>query len=190
MPKPWATCIDCMYRPEDTRPVPPRKVEEKKPAKASRAPSKSKLPLTAKDSIPSLTGNKDLSCSVYEIAAHVDGPGNDWIVAKGFPAQLRAGGWIYLRHGGSLGAKARVKGIGFREDRPHHTGDTSENWGPGPTIEIDASTWEPLDISLGELAESQRQGYRYLATSTDGEIRHLMAGDPVPDDFEIDPPLA
>jgi hypothetical protein len=189
MPKPWATCIDCMYRPEDTRPVPPRKVVEKKPAKPSRAPSKSKLPQTAKDPLPPLPGNKDLSCAVFEIAAHVDGPGNDWIVAKGFPAQLRPGGWIYLRHDGSLGARARVTGIGFRENRPQHTGDTTENWGPGPTIEIDASTWERIDSPLGELADSQRQGYRYLATPVTGDVMHLMAGDPIPDDFDLDPPL-
>jgi hypothetical protein len=189
MPKPWATCTDCMYRPDATRPTPPRKVEEKKPAKPSRAPSKSKLPLTAKDPLPPLTGNKDLSFPVFSIEAHVEGPGNDWLIGElGFPTQLRAGGWVYLRHDGRLGARARVTGIGFREDRPQHTGDTAVNWGPGPTIEIDPSTWEPFDHDLEELAESQRQGYRYLATATDGSIKHLMANDPIPDDFEIDPP--
>jgi hypothetical protein len=35
---------------------------------------------------------------------------------------------------------------------------------------------------LGELAENQRSGMRYLITSADGtEIRHLIAREPVPD---------
>ena len=52
-------------------------------------------------------------------------------------------------------------------------------------FEVDPDTWEEVDIPLGELADRQRQGYRYLITSGDGlDVRHLTVGDRVPEGDE------
>ena len=75
--------------------------------------------------------------------------------------------------------------IGFRHERRYHTGDSDK--GPGPTIEVDPNTWEPTSIELGDRAESQRQGYRYLITCTDGTVIHLSASDRIPEDIDVDP---
>jgi hypothetical protein len=49
-------------------------------------------------------------------------------------------------------------------------------------FDVDPDSWEEVDFPLGVLAESQRQGYRYLITSADGtQVRHLIAKDPVPE---------
>jgi hypothetical protein len=145
------------------------------------------MPRTEGDPPPPLIGNKDVSVPVYDIDAHTSGDGNDWLFAEnGFPWDLRPGGWVYLRNEGRLGARARVEGIGFRTERRYHTG--SGDAGPGPTIEVDPATWETVDVDLGELAESQRQGYRYLITTVDGDVVHLSAGKHVPPDIDVDPP--
>jgi hypothetical protein len=147
------------------------------------------LPKTASDPWPDLVGDKDVSVPVYDFVAHAQGPENEWLLAEsGFPWDLRQGGWIYLRHDGRLGARARVKGIEFREKRVQHTGNPID-LGPGPAIAVDAATWEFVDIDLGDLAESQRQGYRYLITTTAGKVVHLTAREAVSPDIEVDPPI-
>lgn len=191
MTKPWATCVHRMYLPEDERPVPPRSVLQPPRETRSSSPARGSLPKTDTDPWPALTGNKDISYPVHDIDAHVDGPGRDWLLGEhGFPKELRNGGWVYLRHDGRLSARARIRGIGFRNSRPPHTGDSHEDFGPGPTLELDPNTWQRVDHDLGELAESQRQGYRYLITCADGSIRHLTATDAIPDDITPDEPHA
>ncbi len=183
-PKPWVTCMECMYGPAATRPVPPREA----PAPPRTAAKSGRMPTKASEGLPKLTGDRDMSYAVHDIGAHMKGPGNDWLFAlSGLPRQLRAGGWVYLRSDGHLGARARVTGIGFREERVQQTGEP-EDQGPGATIELDASTWEKTDHDLGELASSQRKGYRYLIACTDGSIRHLSASEPIPGDIDVDPP--
>ena len=181
-PKPWVTCVDCMSLGVADRPRPPVSPPTRKPGRPGH------MPWTANDPVPQLCGDRDLSTPVHEVDPHVLGPGNGWLFGdQGFPKHLRPGGWVYLRHDGMLGARARVRGIGFRVERRLHTGDP-DDLGPGPTIELDAETWEFVAIDLGELADHQRQGYRYLITAVDGSVYHLAAGAPIPDDIEVDPP--
>ncbi len=191
MPQPWATCTDCMMKPTDDRPEGPRPPPAPPKAKARVRGSRA-MPESADDRLPKLSGDKDLSYAVQSFDEHRNGTGNDWLVASGgFPAQLRAGGWLYLRSGGRLGPRVRVCGIGFRTDRPEHTPDPDSepgNHGPGATIELDADTWEDFDCDLGDLASKQRTGYRYLITDTDGGVHHLMATEPMPAGVSIDPP--
>lgn len=184
MPEPWATCTDCMFKSAADRPQPPA------PPPPPRAARRGAMPKTAGDPLPVLLGDKDVSVPVWEFDVHMDGPGSSWLFAEnGFPWELRPGGWVYLRHDGRLGGRARVRRIGFRDVRHYHTGDATDA-GPGPTIEVDPDTWEATSIDLGELSESQRQGYRYLITAIDGTVTHLSASDPVPDHIEVDPPAA
>lgn len=185
MPKPWATCIECMLLPAHQRP------EHPAPTPAPRKPNARPglMPKTAEDPIPDLIGDRDVSYPVWSFVEHMEGEGNDWLFGEqGFPWGLRQGGWIYLRSDGVLGARVRVKGIGFREVRREHTGDEMLNLGPGPTIEVDPSTWDRCSHELGDLAERQRQGYRYLITTQDGKIEHLMADMQIPPELKIDPP--
>ena len=143
----------------------------------------------ADDPLPDLIGDRDVSYPVWAFDEHIEGPGNEWLFGEqGFPWGLRQGGWIYLRSDGVLGARVRVKGIGFREARCEHTGDEKRDLGPGSTIEGEPSTWERCEHRLGDLADSQRQGYRYLITKRDGEIMHLMAGQQIPPELDLDPP--
>ncbi len=180
-PKPWSTCRDCMEMGSAKRPEPPA------PAPPTSASKSRQMPQTVDDPVPELEGDRDVSVPVREIAPHMDGSENDWLFGDGgFPRHLRAGGWVYIRHDGELSGRVRVRGIGFREVRPWHTGEP-EDQGPGATIEVDPTSWERVSIDLGALAESQRQGYRYLITATDGTVTHLSATDPVPDWLDVDP---
>jgi len=182
LPRPWVTCTECMFKSAGERPQPPALPP---PARAAR---RGAMPKAAGDPLPVLLGDKDVSVPVWDFDVHMDGPGRGWLFAEnGFPWELRPGGWVYLRHEGRLGGRARVKGIGFRDVRQYHTGDSSDA-GPGPTIEVDPDTWEPTSIDLGELSESQRQGYRYLITAIDGTVTHLSASDRIPAQFKTDPP--
>ncbi len=179
--KPWSACWDCMQLGAAERPVPPA------PAPLPEARKSGQMPETADDPIPKLTGDKDVSVPVREIDPHMDGPENDWLFGNnGFPWGLRPGGWVYLRHDGVLSGRARARSVGFRDVRPFHTGEP-EDQGPGPTLEVDPSSWERVAIDLGDLADSQHQGYRYLITATDGTVTHLSATDPVPDWLDVDP---
>ena len=183
MPRPWATCVECMSLPISERPEPPAIQPPPRPTPRGR------LPQSATDGLPALVGDKDMSFPVHDFDAHMVGPDNGWLVTQGFPWDLRKGGWVYLRHEGQLGGRARVRGIGWREERKLHTGDPDGTWGPGATIELDASTWERFDHDLGALADDQRQGYRYLITDTFDQIHHLIAGEPVPETIAVSPPL-
>lgn len=132
-----------------------------------------------------LTGDKDVSMAVHEIAPYVR-PDNDWMLALGgFPHHLRTGGYLYLRTEGSLRARARVQRMEWREGRlrPWRTGDGAEtgaNAGDGWVFRVDPATWQKVEFPLDDLAASQRSGYRYLITSDDGStVRHLSADDDV-----------
>ncbi len=192
MPQPWATCTDCMMKPFDARPEGPRPPPAPPKAK-TRARGSNAMPESTDDRMPKLSGDKDLSYAVHSFDEHRSGPGNDWLLASGgFPAQLRTGGWLYLRSGGFLGPRVRVRGIGFRDERVEHTSDKAgvfEDRGPGPTIEVDPDTWEDFSADLGDLASKQRTGYRYLISDTSGGVHHLMATEPMPEGVEIDRPV-
>ena len=167
-------------KPEPPPPPPKTRVKKARPGV---------MPKTADDPIPDLVGDRDVSFPVYEVAPHMTGEGNDWVTGdQGLPWGLRPGGWLYLRCDGRLKGPARVKGIGFRDSRPWHTGGVG-NFGPGPTIELDPNTGERADVDLGELAESQRQGYRYLIALDSGEVLHLMADQEIPAEANIDTPM-
>jgi hypothetical protein len=180
---PWATCVDCMALPRDVRPEPPLRPP------VARVARRGEMPHNVDDPRPALIGDKDMSTPVFEFEPHMHGPGKDWLFPNndGFPWDLRAGGWVYLRSENVIGARVRVRHIGFRTERRLHTGDPSD-FGPGPTIEVAPGTWEKVNHPLGDLADRQRQGYRYLITTVDGSIVHLMAGDKIPDDIDVDPP--
>jgi hypothetical protein len=68
-------------------------------------------------------------------------------------------------------------------DRPWRTGDSVDDVthpSAGWVFIVDPDTWENVDIPLDALADSQKQGYRYLITSDDGlDIRHLSADEPI-----------
>ena len=145
--------------------------------------SEGRGPATAGGVIEPLHGDKDISVPVHDIDTYVDSPDN-WLIARGYPRALRAGGWMYLRHVGVLAARVRVLAMVWRESRIWRTGDVGSEAGPGLAFEIDPSTWERCEFELGERAGSQRQGYRYLITSADGErVVHLTVDQPVPVEF-------
>lgn len=150
--------------------------------------SEGKGPSTAGDVvelpvIEPLNGDKDISLPVADVEGCVGSP-DDWLIARGYPLALRPGGWVYLRHNGVLAARVRVLAMVWRESRIWRTGDVGTEAGPGLAFEIDRATWERCEFELGELAGSQRQGYRYLITSADGErIAHLSVDEAVPVDF-------
>jgi hypothetical protein len=130
-----------------------------------------------------LHGDRDISLPVRDVDGCVDSP-DDWLIARGYPRALRRGGWLYLRHNGVLAARVRVLAMVWRESRIWRTGDIGNEAGPGLAFEIDPATWERCGFELGELAGSQRQGYRYLITSADGErIAHLTVDRPLPAAF-------
>ena len=145
--------------------------------------SEGRGPATAGGARGPLHGDKDISVPAHDIDTYVDSPDN-WLIARGYPRALRAGGWVYLRHTGRLAARVRVLAMIWRESRVWRGGDAGSEAGPGLAFEIDPATWERCDYELGELAGSQRQGCRYLITSADGaRIAHLTVDQPVPVEF-------
>lgn len=172
-----SACIDCIGKPY----VQPRKAPA--PARATHSPR------SADDVILPLSGTKDISVPVFKIGPYLDEQTN-WLLAQGYPHDLRSGGWLYLRCDGGLRGRVRVLGMGWREDRPWRTGDDPDERGAGPGLvfTLAADTWEKVDIELGDSADSQRSGFRYLATTTSGEVAHLMANDPIPPG-DWDPPF-
>ncbi|MCC5952050.1 MAG: hypothetical protein JJU45_08130 [Acidimicrobiia bacterium] len=125
-----------------------------------------------------------MSVPVYDPQPYL-GAWTDWLLAQGYPHDLRAGGWVYLRLDDRLVGRVRARGMVWRDHRPWRTGDGSEQGdeaGPGLAFDVDPTTWEEVEFELGELADRQRQGYRYLITSSDGRtVQHLMTSDPIPD---------
>ena len=78
--------------------------------------------------------------------------------------------------------------IGFRADRSYHTGnEEDERAGPGPTIEVDPDSWEAVS-STWATSPRVAEGYRYLITAVDGTVTHLIAGDRIPGNIDVDPP--
>lgn len=111
----------------------------------------------------------------------------EWIVGSGHPTDLRAGGWVYLRSEGRLWARARARRSEFREERRARTGEVGSDFGPGVVIIVYPETWEACDYDLGDVADSQHQGYRYLLTMRNGHLVHLSAGESIPDDIDWEP---
>ena len=134
-------------------------------------------PRTADDPIAPLSGTKDISISMYETEPYV---GTDWLVTWGYPHDLRPNGWVYLRVGPKLTARARVVEMRWRDDRPFRIPGESETFGPGLVFGVEPDSWEPFDQDLGDDAERMRQGYRYHRTRH-GVVHHLTAGDLLPD---------
>lgn len=158
-----------------------------------KAPARPKRPTTAPrsadDVIASLAGTKDISVPLYALEPYL-GERTDWLVAHGYPHDLRPGGWVDIRHGDSLAARVRVIAMAWRDARPGRTGDDPswEGFGPGLVFVVGAQTWEPFDQDLGADAERMRQGYRYHLTDRAGVVHHLMAGAPIPDgDWDLEP---
>jgi hypothetical protein len=166
-----AACIDCLSKPRPHAPKPAR----------PRRPTSS--PKSADDIILPLSGDKDVSVPVHRLDPYLDAR-TDWLIGQGYPHDLRPGGWLYLRNDDHLRARVRARRMAWREERPWRTGESLDDPGAGPGLvfDVDPATWEAVAFPLGELADRQRQGYRYLITAADGaSVRHLTAGDPLPE---------
>lgn len=166
-----AACIDCLHKPR-----PPKR----QPAPTPRPTT---APQSAQDPIRPLSGNKDVSIPVFDIEPYVE-PGTSWLIAQGYPHDLRSGGWVYLRCNDRHAARVRARGIAWREERPWRTGDTDdpEGAGPGLVFNVDPSSWERVDISFHRDPGDMRSGFRYLITNAAGDdIVPLMARDPLPE---------
>lgn len=195
MPKPWATCIDCMMLPPAEQPTPPKPPpppapEPKKRASRARStggssgPSKPRAPRQPKpstrlprhmdDALPELFGALDLAYEVPEenVYHHLKGPDAAWLAISSMPKELRAGGWVYLQVDRDLVARAAVRGIGFRDRRwSQEPSERTADLGPGPTIELRPDSWERIRIDLGPEGDVAVSGYRYVTTGDDGEVR-------------------
>ncbi len=197
MPQPWATCTECMLLPHDEQPVPekpppppepppkPKKARSTRSTgastnRATRAPS-ARLPRHADDDRPELTGDCDLSYEVPDeyVPHHVRGADHDWLPISTFPTRLRPNGWVYLQVDRDVVARARVRGVGFRDRRwTHQPTATASDMGAGPTLELHRDSWERNRWSLGPDGDREVKGYRYLVTGGDGEVR--IAGPEAP----------
>jgi len=184
-----------MMLPHDEQPVPEKPpappAPEPKAAKARRSstggprssrvakPATARLPRHADAEAPELTGTCDLSYEVPDenVPHHVRGTDHDWLPISTFPARLRANGWVYLQVDQDLVARARVRGVGFRDRRwTHQPTAAASDMGAGPTLELHTDSWERRRWPLGPEGDRPVKGYRYLVT--DGEDVHL-AGDEV-----------
>ncbi len=178
-----------MMLPRDEQPVPPRPKPvpkpppaarkrtsssgEPRPKKAPRSPV-ARLPRHGDDTIPELIGAFDLSYEVPDenVTFHVRGSESQWLAISSFPAALRANGWVYLQVDGDVVARARVKGIGYRDKRwSQEPSAVSSDLGGGPTIELHPDSWERLRVWLGAAGERPVKGYRYLVTGLGDEVR-------------------
>lgn len=163
-----AACIDCLEASQPYRP---------KPTGGTTTGARSTRP-------DRLSGTKDVSVPVYDIDLYMHPGDNDWLIAQGFPHDLRPGGFVYLRQGDALRARTRGVRMEWRagEDRRWRTGDGAEAGEyavDGWVFVVAPGTWERVEFPLGNLAESQRSGLGYLIASADGnEVRHLIARDP------------
>lgn len=171
-----AACIECLGKPYVAHRVAPAQLRP------------TARPKTAADSIQALSGTKDISVPVFKTEPYLDEQ-TDWLLAQGYPHDLRAGGWLYLRCDDGLRARVRVRAMRWREERPWRTGDDphSEGAGPGLVFGLIPDTWEPVNIELGDLAQDQRSGFRYLMTTAAGGVVHFRTQDTVPDG-DWDPP--
>ena len=179
--------------PRDEQPTPPRPKPVAKPAPAARKRAASsgeprtkkaprtpaaRLPRHGDDTIPELTGAFDLSYEVPDenVTFHVSGTESGWLAISSFPTALRANGWVYLQVDGDVVARARVKGIGYRDKRwSQEPSAISSDLGGGPTIELHPDGWERLRVWLGAAGEQPVKGYRYLVTGGTEEVRVVTA---------------
>jgi hypothetical protein len=130
-----------------------------------------------------LHGTKDLSMPVHALGPYL-GARTDWMpCVGGYPHDLRPGGWLYLRCDGRYGARARVVGLEWRDQRPYRTGavEPGHGFGPGLAFVIDRDTWETFDQPFGDDADYLHQGYRYHRRLSGAELVRLSKGDRVPD---------
>ncbi len=190
MPKPWVTCVDCMELPYDEQPRPPREVKPKPApkapartsAKATRSPRAkrpprppaARLPRSVTDPLPDLVGGHDLAYEIPpdDLGSYISGGESDWLPISSLPTALRAGGYVYLQIDDELVARARVRGIGFRERRWDVAAGT--DLGPGATIEVDG--WSLASIDLGPDGVVPVSGFRYVTTAGDGSVE-VASGD-------------
>lgn len=186
MPKPWATCIECMSLPPDERPTPPVEVVKPPPKPAPRkraatrsagsspraprakrapaAPKAGRLPRSQSDTLPELIGDKDLAYEIppSDLRYFTTGAEADWLPLSLMPRELRPRGFVYLQIDADLVARARVSGVGFRDRRwAHAAPEAATELGPGATLELEAG-WSPVDIDLGPDGDAPVSGYRYL----------------------------
>lgn len=179
-----------MLLPHDEQPVPekpppPPKPEPKAarttrssgPRSAGQRPKRapaSRLPRYVDDERPELTGSFDLSYEVPDehVPHHVRGADHDWLPISTFPARLRPNGWVYLQVDQDLVARARVRGVGYRDRRwTHQPTETASDMGAGPTLELHTDSWERSRWPLGPDGDLPIKGYRYLVTESDDSVR-------------------
>jgi hypothetical protein len=143
---------------------------------AVKSSSKAKLPAAPGDPIPELTGEFDLVYPVHSVIDHTERDGNDWLFLTTFPRRLRSGGWVYLKVGNEVVARARVRSIGYRENVEEHTPDdhgVHHNVEFTATLEVDPDSWEQVSFPADD---HHLQGIRYLRTNDDDTIDHLIGG--------------
>lgn len=165
-----AACLECLAMPKKVIPRP------------SSTPRATKNPSSANDKISPLAGDLDMSMPVVDVDHVVGLP---QLPARVFPHYLRRGGWVYLRSGEKLQARVKALKVVWQDGRSD-LADPDRVLGAGIAIEVDPETWSPVDIPLGNLAERQQDGFRYLMTNADDSVTHYMGGRPVVADAEID----
>src|SRR5206468_813156 len=74
-------------------------------------------PHSADDPIAPLSGSKDISVPVHAMEPYF-GARTDWLIAHGYPHDLRSGGWIYLRYDDCFAARVRAVRMHWRDERP------------------------------------------------------------------------
>jgi len=157
-----AACLECLAQPQKVTPQP------------LAAPRATKTPTSENDKISPLGGDLDISMPVEDSSLWIDA---EWLPAHAFPHYLRRSGWVYLRNATCLTTRVKASKVIWVEERKCPSIDGFDDAGPGMVIKVNPKTWEAgLDIPLGELADSQASGYRYLRTNPDGSITHYRGG--------------
>ena len=121
------------------------------------------------DPLPDLIGEHDLAYEIPpdDLGSYISGSEADWLPVSTMPSGLRSAGYVYLQIDEELVARARVKGIGYRERRWDPV--ASSDLGPGATIEVDG--WGMVSIDLGPEGAEPVSGFRYVTASADGTLR-------------------
>jgi hypothetical protein len=86
------------------------------------------------------------------------------------PRKLRKGGYIYLRTGSRLVARARFIKVHWQTRRVEHLPSPTgyENAGPGYVLLVDPSSWEHVSHPLSP--SETGNGYRYYIETDDGPV--------------------
>lgn len=177
-----------MELPYDKQPRPPREVKAKPTPKAPARksgtaatslrpkrpaqPPAARMPRSVTDPLPELVGENDLAYEIppSDLRHYIDGSEADWLPVSKLPAELRGGGHVYLQVDNRLVARARVRGIGFRERRWDHASPAvASDLGPGATIEV--GSWEMVSIDLGPEGAVPVPHFRYVTVAGDGSVR-------------------